>query len=434
MNAYELLQLQQAQEEAQRRNYFKGWAKQQLNNGIQKAAQDVLVNKIAPAMANTAIGKTVASAGSKVGGALAGGPVGPLIALGLTALQGTNRKRAKATGNELMKNTNQMAEQGIEQAEELNNQAKNETENQVAQNITKSIQPLQLDMSQQEYNPLTDQPTYLQGKGYSNDVQYGDYVEPQQGQVSENVEAVKNGLLDKFINGVTDFSRGYQENSNNAFRPENLKNNQFAVPNGPDETQYVDKTKMGRLGEAAGTISRALQKPGVQAALAGGISTALTGNPLYGVGMAYKFGNNRANTNMYDQALKDQGIEANPGPLGSIGAGDFNSLMMPQYKQAMNDINLARLQEMQAYHEMMNQYNKERLEADKEYKAKKLEIDKQKIANKGTKSGNGKTGGGAKPPKYGNGFVIMEAPNGKQYRVPESQISRYKKAGGKIVG
>ena len=91
------------------------------------------------------------------------------------------------------------------------------------------------------------------------------------------------------MNGITDFSRGYQENRNNGFSPSNLRSDKFTETtttkgaDGEEETttRTYDKSKMGKLGEAAGTIGRLAQNPTVRGLVAGAVGTALTSNPLY---------------------------------------------------------------------------------------------------------------------------------------------------------
>ena len=47
------------------------------------------------------------------------------------------------------------------------------------------------------------------------------------GVASETTEDnVKQGILDRFVDGITDFSKGYNENKNTAFNPENLRRRQ----------------------------------------------------------------------------------------------------------------------------------------------------------------------------------------------------------------
>lgn len=455
-----------------------------------------------------------AAAGGSAGGAsagAAGGPIGALIALAVMALAGGHRKAAKKSGKQLMNATNQMAEQENELSDQHLQQIQQDTanlqqqaNNAIAQGIptggAASIQnpdgvisefPLTKEQFAQSLkNVGWDDKTInsaLNGLNLGNK-EMSDYINAynqtatngqaitiphteqeiaaaqalasgekpvaQQGGIATN-EQVKQGILDKLASGMADFSRGYNENRNNGFKPENLTNDRFAVTtekenpalanyqqslrdkgidenivnavaegknsgnkdianwikDNPDayknikETQYYDKGKMGRAGEFFGTVGRMVQNPAVQATVAGGLSTALTGNPLYGLGMAYKFGNGRAMSNIYQNALADNGVEVNPGMFGNITSSDMNALMTPKYKEALNNIALAKLQESQNYHELMMKYYNDKLEADKDYKAQKIEVDKQNANSRQTsanasviranKVGTGK--GGAKP-------------------------------------
>lgn len=455
-----------------------------------------------------------AAAGGSAGGAsagAAGGPIGALIALAVMALAGGHRKAAKKSGKQLMNATNQMAEQENELSDQHLQQIQQDTanlqqqaNNAIAQGIptggAASIQnpdgvisdfPLTKEQFAQSLkNVGWDDKTInsaLNGLNLGNK-EMSDYINAynqtanngqaitipqteqeivaaqalangekpvaQQGGVATN-EQIKQGILDKLANGMADFSRGYNENRNNGFKPENLTNDRFAVTTekenpalanyqqslrdkgidenivnavaegknsgnkdianwikeNPDayknikETQYYDKGKMGRAGEFFGTVGRIVQNPAVQATVAGGLSTALTGNPLYGLGMAYKFGNGRAMSNIYQNVLADNGVEVNPGMFGNITSSDMNALMTPKYKEALNNIALAKLQESQNYHELMMKYYNDKLEADKDYKAQKIEVDKQNANSRQTsanasviranKAGTGK--GGAKP-------------------------------------
>ena len=68
-------------------------------------------SSIAPSIASTA-GSSAAgtAAGSTASGAAMAGPIGALVALGATAIEGTNRKRAKQAGEQ----SKQLAENAIE--------------------------------------------------------------------------------------------------------------------------------------------------------------------------------------------------------------------------------------------------------------------------------------------------------------------------------
>lgn len=456
-------------------NYFKGFANRTIGNGLQNAGNYLaqktgLANTIGTglqslgsSLTGSGAAATGAASGSAAGGATAAGPIGALIGLGIMGIQGANRNRAKKSGEALLNSTNQMVNEGAENAlaETQQNAANLQAQSQQAFNngiVTGGA------ATPQQLSPIEEYQDYLRGQGYSDDIVNGvpqglnggnkdiaDWINqyntgtgkdnpiniPQTDEeiaaakagTFNNLQAgnattnVKQGLLDKFINGVSDLSKGYQENKENAFKPENLKRDD-------------SKNKMTRLGEVAGTISRAVQKPAVQALLAGGLSTALTGNPLYGLGQAYKFGSNRSMDNVYRNVLNQYGINTpEVGMFGNLNSGDMK--------------NIGNMAETNAWHEYLKQKNSDELaakiaknEADKDYKEKRAATMQQNAETNAYKAKNGSkvthVSNNAKPQSKSvsgkEATVQMQAPNGKIYIVPESQIGRYKKAGGKIVG
>ena len=177
-------------------------------------------------------------------------------------------------------------------------------------------------------------------------------------------------------------NKGYDNNIVNAVaQGKNSGNKEIAdwISKNPDafqpqtETKYYDKSKMGRFGEAFGTVGRAVQTPAVQALIAGGLSTALTGNPLYGLGMAQKFGNARAMSNIYQDVLAKQGIETNPGMFGQISHRDMDAIMTPELKKI--------------YYQSLADWRTQKLINDKDYKDQKLEIDKQNADSRAVSAG-----------------------------------------------
>ena len=437
----------------------------------------------------TAAGSTAAGGAAAGGSAAGAAAAGGLAALAVMALMGNNRKRAKKSGQALMGMTNDIVKQGQDSAlqdTQANTAALQEQAAQALQQgtMTGAAAPIENNnfpttkdqFTQSLKNVGWDDLTInsaLNGLNLGNK-EMSDYINAynqtaadgqaitipqtdeeiaaaralangqQQGQV-QTTENVKQGILDKFINGITDFSRGYNENRNTAFNPNNLAQKQFqetvtkpnqiladyqqsllnkgydnnivnAVAQGknsgnkeiadwisknPDafqpqtETKYYDKSKMGRLGEAFGTVGRAVQTPAVQALIAGGLSTALTGNPLYGLGMAQKFGNARAMSNIYQDVLAKQGIEANPGMFGQISHKDMDAIMTPELKKI--------------YYQSLADYRNQKLINDKDYKDQKLEIDKQNADSRAVSAGaaatradkyKGGAGGSNKPENH----------------------------------
>lgn len=93
-----------------------------------------------------------------------------------------------------------------------------------------------------------------------------------------------------------------------------------------------------KAGEAFGTIARALNRPTVQGLIAGVTTGALSGNPMIGLGNAYKFANKRDMNDMYNQVLAENGINVNPGTFGNIEKDDFDALYKVKYESDKNDI------------------------------------------------------------------------------------------------
>lgn len=232
-------------------------------------------------------GATGAAGGSVASGAAAAGPIGALAALGMMAVQGTNRNRAKQTN-----------EQSVQSAQEQINIAKDR--------LAQTQQNSELLANQNEIIPNNSvqnfENDYL--NKYSGDTQnlIDSYIQSafQKNNNPENTvnlsdEQMKQDVFNKLADGLGDFLTGYKENRENAFTPDNLR-------------PVDNKGFMQRMGEGAGTIARIAQKPLVQGLAAGGLSTVLTGNPLYGLGMANKFANNKMNSDLYQQILKNQGV------------------------------------------------------------------------------------------------------------------------------
>lgn len=459
-------------------NYFKGQANGAINAAMQKlglantaatgaAAGGAAGTTAAATGATTAATTGATAAGTAAGtGAAAGGSAlaaaaGPIAVLATMALMGTNRNRAKESGKALMKQTSQMAESDNQEADtrlaqaQQNTAALQEQANQSLQGgfTTGQAAPVET------YDPITDYQDYLRQNGFSDEVVNGvsqglnsghkeianwidQYNAGKSGQAnpirlpqtekeiaaaragSFNVPAQtsgivsndKQGVLDKLINGITDFSKGYQENKNTVFAPENLR---------PDDK----KGKMNKFGEAMGTISRAAQKTSAQALLAGVISTALTGDPLYGAGMAQKFGSARAMTDIYKDVLAKQGINVDPAFFGNIGHEDMNAIMTPELKKI--------------YYESLADWRNQKLENDKEYKDQKLIIDQQNANSKALQAGaaatkankyKGGAGGSAKRTTPRGQIVIGETPRGEKVKVPVEMVKEFKANGGKIVG
>lgn len=240
-----------------------------------------------------------AAGGSAAGGAAAAGPIGALVALGVMALQGTNRKRAKQSGQQAQ----QLAETQVDIAKDRLAQT-----SQIAEQLGNQYMPQNNINQNMQDNYLTqfggDTQSLIDGYIQSN-MPEGDVLENainsyvnNPAPVADNPqtdEQTKQGIFNKLANGLSDFMTGYKENRENSFNPNNLL---------PEE----NKGFMQRVGEGFGTAARMIHNPIAQGLVAGGLSTALTGNPLYGLGMANKFANNKINSDLYQQILKNQGV------------------------------------------------------------------------------------------------------------------------------
>lgn len=446
-------------------------------------------------------------------------PVAALATLAVMGLQGANRKRAKQGGEALMKATNntvnQQADTALDQtqqnAQNLQMQAQQALNNNLTNNpvntegVLGTKPNLYGEISTPVQNNTISNPNYTGSVGFASNTQQpqiplqlveqnanndgvhnlptGTMPTPttvQQGAVSEQAKPTDNrGLIDKLVNGLTDFSRGFNENYNNGFEPDNLTNNQFttdkvksteykAKTDSPVYQQYinslknakdangkpkysqdvinavsvghnggnkdvanwvnqnlnnanvyepvhtyetVDKNKMGRTGELVGSMARWAKNPNVQALLAGGLSAAMTGNPLYGLGQAYKYGNARAMSNVYRDVLKQYGVETpDVGILGNITSNDMN--------------NIGKMQENRVWHQYLNQrYNAElerKTAADKEkqrHNKAQEGINQQNANSRSTSAEASKI----RAVKYGTGKGGKKGGSGSKYVKPQNR-------------
>lgn len=402
-------------------NYFKGFANDTLGNGATKigeylAGKTGAANTIGNAMTNlgsSLLESGAATTGASAAGAAAGGaasgaasgaaagggmgaafsnPYTAIAAILAMAITGANRKRAKKSGEELMNQTQEIA-----------NSANDESQQQL--DITQQNAKNQVMQSAQNLEDIQAYQQYLRDNGYSNEVvngvsqglnsgnkeiadwiaQYnkragttpikipqteteialakkGEFNIPQ--SVSENIivskadnapkEEHSKTIIDKIANGLGNFSKGYEENKNNAFKPENM---------------YSDSSKglMNRLGEGAGTIARTLNKPATQALISGLTTAALGGDALAAIGNAYKVGKMKSTSNLYQEALKRNGVDVDVNPIGYLSREDMNTLMIPKYKDAANNIALAKIKEQQNYRDLLMQHYNDKLNENREY-------------------------------------------------------------------
>ena len=208
-------------------------------------------------------------------------------------------------------------------------------------------------------------------------------LNPQQAQQAQQVD-VKQSLIDKFKNGLNDFSAGYQDNTNTDFAHGDLMNQVTggAAPiqqNGNTFNLGAEQNKksiMARLGELAGTGQRVMAHPLTQAAIAGGISKAAGGDIDDIAKAAFQYGSQKAAADRYYQQVTGN---TNRPFLNSYSATDVTNKRL---EDAM-----AQKQQQWMYEQMMkktqqdweNQYKADKDERDYNYKVNK---DKQDMAFK----------------------------------------------------
>jgi hypothetical protein len=418
-------------------NYFKGVANRTVGNaltnvGSKLATNNGILGTIGNGMqtyGSSLAGTTGTTTGASAGGSTVGGAAaGPIASLITAAIIGANRNGAEEDAENLTNITKNAVNQTASETEQQLEQNKQNTDNILKESmnnlgvsndgiVTGGAAPIDENYTN---NLIQEYMNNLREQGYTDDVvngvQYGlnngnkDIAEwlsqynsgagkdnpiaipqtdeeiakarelaqkgnTQEGGIVENQQEKNPTWLDKLVSGVSDLQRGYEENKNNEFKPTNWTDKQFQV----SDNQKVDKGKMARIGEVAGSISRFAEKPGVQALLAGGLAGALTGNPLYGLGVAQKFGEQRARTNAYRDILKQNGVDYNPGLFGSITDKDVNTSMTPQYKEALNNIAKAKLEENQNWHEMLGEIYKQRNDINKEKLNETINNNAQKL-------------------------------------------------------
>lgn len=275
-----------------------GAGSQAIGGALQKGAG--AIQSIAPSVAgsvastagSTAAGSAAGStAGSAAGGAAMGGPIGALVALGVMALSGTNRKRAKQAGEQ----SKQLAENAIE-TRKLN---------------TPVLNPIQT--TPQNNNQIS---TLEQNGGVDNNTLSTPMPELQ---VFQNPEDIRKSAFGNIANGLDDFLTGYKENKTQGFNLNNLKS---------DDSKGI----MQRLGEGAGTVARVTQNPVVQGIIAGGLSGLFSGDALYGLSSAYKYANSKYKANLFKDILAQQGLDVGNNN-GIIDASDLAKILVSRRYQ-----------------------------------------------------------------------------------------------------
>ncbi len=414
--------------------------------------------------AGTEAGAT--AGGSALGGSVAGGPIAWIAALAAMALTGANRKRAKSSNS----NTKKLAEASIDESDNQTAQAYQNAGQLAAQSspmiggltggaanaqnensFPQTLEQFQKSLKDVGWDDNTinaamnglnlgnkDMSDYI--NAYNSSAADGQQIRIPQS--AEEIELARNGnfntksqqsgevsvndgegWLNKLANGLEDLRKGYKENRENAFNPDNLRPND-------------DKNKMTRTGEFLGSLARIAQTPAAQGLIAGGLSALLTGNLGYGLKNGYNYANQRAMSNIYNKALKEQGIDVPESMWTNTNKDSMNALLEPKYKNEKMELD-----------KLYKNYMIDKMQKDLENKQRDLDIKEYK-AKHGTTVTHVSTGGGSKRGGSRSGgtkgtgntsstnerYVKMLAPNNKVYNVPESQIKRYKAAGGKIVG
>ena len=223
------------------------------------------------------------------------------------------------------------------------------------------------------------------------------------------------------MNALSSLKAGYDENVSTKFDPKNLFNNKIAtqvespsqdlvnyqntlrqkgideniinavaqgknsgnkdianwISQNPDalkpvmQTQYKDKNIMNRIGEGLGTVMRFADSPLGKGLIVGGLVGATGGNPAqmlgYGIQTGAKAQNVQMRNQLYRQKLKslgytDQDLEK---IKGYIGGDEYKTISDGMYKQGMLD-----------YRDMLLQNQKDKLQADIDYKNNSLAIKK----------------------------------------------------------
>ena len=234
------------------------------------------INELARQSAQKQASLNKKAAANIVKGFAQGGPVGAIVA---------GVKAAREKGKNLRNSAKEMDSAMLEQGKMANEELMNESDNQLAQNQqalqdvvnNSNIQTGNVFNGNAQPNPIQDPISLYQDslrqQGFNDDVvngvrqglnsghkeidqwikQYnngagrenpinipqtdeeiaaaraGSFNTPIQngGIATESTEdKVKQGILDKFIDGITDLSKGYNENKNTAFNPENLRRRQ----------------------------------------------------------------------------------------------------------------------------------------------------------------------------------------------------------------
>ena len=412
------------------------------------------INELARQSAQKQASLNKKAAANIVKGFAQGGPVGAIVA---------GVKAAREKGKNLRNSAKEMDSAMLEQGKMANEELMSESDNQLAQNQqamqdvvnNSNIQTGNVFNGNAQPNPIQDPISLYQDslrqQGFNDDVvngvrqglnsghkeidqwiqQYNNgagrenpinipQTEEQialarQGKFNlpaqeANIEKVPDtSLINKFANGLADFQKGYQENRNTGFAPKNLQSN-------------LDKGGMQRFGEFMGTTNRVLNNPAAQALVAAG-ATALSGGGIGdAINSAYKYGTQRAMSDVYRNVLAKYGINVPETVLGNVTNKDMDAFSAMKNAEALNNYRLGILDNKDKQIEI-NQKN-----AD----SKAIQADAAKT--RADKYNGGGKGSSTKTAEPSGQYVIGETPSGKQVKVPVERVKEFKSNGGKIVG
>ena len=418
------------------------------------------INELARQSAQKQASLNKKAAKNIVKGFAQGGPIGAIVA---------GVKAAREKGKNLRNSAKEMDSAMLEQSKMANEDLMNESDNQLAQNQqamqdvvnNSNIQGTMTGGASNVFNgnaqpnpiqdPISLYQDSLRQQGFSDDVVNGVRQGLNSGnkeidqwikqynngagrenpinipQTQEQIALARQGqfnlpaqeaqveklpdtsLINRFANGLADFQKGFQENRNTGFNPKNLESN-------------PDKGGMQRFGEFMGTTNRVLNNPAAQALVAAG-ATALSGGGIGdAINSAYKYGTQRAMSDVYRNVLAKYGIKIPETVLGNVTNKDMDVFSDMKNAEALNKYRMGILDNKDKQIEI-NQQN-----ADS--KAIQAEASKTR-AEKYNSGGKGSTSKTAEPSGQ---YVIGETPSGKQVKVPVERVKEFKSNGGKIVG
>ena len=171
-------------------------------------------------------------------------------------------------------------------------------------------------------------------------------------QELDNNEAQKQSIMSLFkslgnsvSNGIRDFSKGYQDNSQHGFLEGDLYRglaNNEVIPSQTENgtitggANELKKTLMNRVGELAGTGARVMSNPWTQAGIAALATKATGGDWADSLNNAYSYGTAKATSNYYDKELNPGKA---PSALSRYTKDDYAADALAKYRDTMSDNN-----------------------------------------------------------------------------------------------